>query len=331
LGIKKRYKNYGKIVADYDGVVFRDKLPKDPPIRGMHGLAYIPLKDDATPTRQCAYPMHGEKEEAYKKIVEDWMEAGFLERPTKMGIAWCSSGFPVPKKSDTFPWRVVVDVRGPNSQTRKCNHTLPLIEEMLVKHGGCHIFSKIDLKQAFHQQPLHVDSRPITCTHTPFGIFQWKVNVMGLKNAPVQFQMMMDDILRPVQDICDAYIDDIIVGSVKREDEDLLVTHERDLRRVLELLKENALIADLKKCYFFVPEVEFCGHIMGGGKRRPAPGTLCAIEKWERPTTISELRAFLGFTNYYNIYIRDYSKLVAPLQDKLKVPRDVGKKAVNSK
>ena len=75
-----------------------------------------------------------------------------------------------------------------------------------------------------------------------------------------------------------------------------------------------------------MPEVEFCGHIMGGGKRRPAPGTLCAIEKWERPTTISELRAFLGFTNYYNIYIRDYSQLVGPLQDKLKVPRDVGKK-----
>ena len=63
----------------------------------MHGLAYIPLKEDAVPTRQCAYPMQGAKMEAYRKIVEDWLEAGFLERPTKLGIEWCSAGFPVPK------------------------------------------------------------------------------------------------------------------------------------------------------------------------------------------------------------------------------------------
>ena len=103
----------------------------------MHGLAYIPLKEDAVPTRQCAYPMQGAKMEAYRKIVEDWLEAGFLERPTKLGIEWCSARFPVSKKkSETFPWRGVVDVRGPTSQTRKCNHTLPIIEEMLVKFGN---------------------------------------------------------------------------------------------------------------------------------------------------------------------------------------------------
>ena len=71
----------------------------------------------------------------------------------------------------------------------------------MVKQGGCHIFSKLDLKQAFFQQPMHEDSRPITCTHTPYGIFQWKVNVMGLKNAPIQFQQMMDDLMSDVMDV----------------------------------------------------------------------------------------------------------------------------------
>lgn len=148
----------------------------------------------------------------------------------------------------------------------------------------------------------------------------------GVKNAPVQFQQMMDEILAPVKDICDAYIDDIIVGTRVKEGEDMLVVHERDVRRVLELLRKNQLMADLKKCFFFVPEVEFCGHIMGCGKRHPAPGTLSAIENWERPRNISELRAYLGFTNYYGVYIEDYAKLVANLQDKLKVPHDIGKK-----
>jgi hypothetical protein len=72
--------------------------------------------------------------------------------------------------------------------------------------------------------------------------------------------------------------------------------------------------------------VEFCSHILGGGTRRPGPGTLSAIEKWEVPKTISELRAYLGFTNYYTIYIKDYANVVGRLQEKLKVPRDQGKK-----
>ena len=72
--------------------------------------------------------------------------------------------------------------------------------------------------------------------------------------------------------------------------------------------------------------MEFCGHVLGGGTRRPAPGKLSAIEKWETPRTIHELRAFLGFTNYYSIYIHDYASVVARLQDKLKVPREEGKK-----
>ena len=76
----------------------------------------------------------------------------------------------------------------------------------------------------------------------------------------------------------------------------------------------------------FCKKGNFCGHVLEGGTRRPEPGKLCAIEKWERPRNITELRAFLGFTNYYNSYIPGYAELVGKLQDKLKVPRAEGKK-----
>ena len=95
---------------------------------------------------------------------------------------------------------------------------------------------------------------------------------------------------------------------------------------MMEVLKKNQLVVDINKCRLFVPEVEFCGHILGGGTRRPAPGKLLAIERWEPPTTVTQLRSFLGFTNYYAHYVKDYGKLVATLQEKLKVPREVGKK-----
>ena len=82
---------------------------------------------------------------------------------------WLCQGFPVPKKAKEgeFAWRGVVDLRGPNSQTRRDNYHLPRIDDLLVKQGVNKMFSIIDLTEAFHQQPLHPDSRPITCTYTP--------------------------------------------------------------------------------------------------------------------------------------------------------------------
>ena len=98
---------------------------------------------------------------------------------------------------------------------------------------------------------MHADSRHITCTHTPFGVFQWKVNVMGLTNAAQQFQQMMDDLLAEVKDVCDAYIDDIVVGTRVEPGEDPIEKHNADLRRVLEILKREKLVADRKKMQTF--------------------------------------------------------------------------------
>ena len=154
---------------------------------------------------------------------------------------------------------------------------------------------------------------------------------MGLKNAGIQFQMMLDDRLSSVRDIADPYMDDILIGTRVEEGEDLLVAHDRDIRRVMEVLKLEKLVCDKKKPKFFLKEVAFCGHILGNGQRRPEPGKLMAIEKWEVPKTVTEMRAFLGFTNYYKIYIKDYAQIVARLQDKLKVPRELGKKGSRAK
>ena len=280
---------------EFNGTVFRSSVFPNPPVRGLYGYAYIPLKEGARPTRQKPFFLQGERKEALEKITQDWIDMKFIEPATTKNSEWLSQTFPVPKKSPDFPWRGVVDMRGPNSQTRRCNYPLPKIEDILVKHGANEIFSILDLKQAFHQQPLHPESRPITCSFTPKGIFQWRVNVMGLTNASQQFQQMMDDRLAPVRDIATPYVDDILIGTTVGEGEDLLEAHNRDLRRVLKILEEEKLVVDPKKAQLFVDEVEFCGQILGNGTRRPAPGKLMAIEKWEVPTTITALRAFLGF------------------------------------
>ena len=99
---------------------------------------------------------------------------------------------------------------------------------------------------------------------------------MGLMNASQQFQMMMEDRLFPVRDCADPFVDDIIVGTKGEPGEDLPRCHDADLRRVLDVLRNDKFVADVRKCHFFVNEVEFCGHVLRGGLRKPAPGKLRA-------------------------------------------------------
>ena len=78
---------------------------------------------------------------------------------------------------------------------------------------------------------------------------------------------MMDDRLQTVRDVASPYIDDILVGTWVDPGEDLLEAHDRDVRKVLELLIRDEFIVG--KWKLFVKEVEFCGHILGGFANPP--------------------------------------------------------------
>ena len=87
----------------------------------------------------------------------------------------------------------------------------------------------------------------------------------------------------------------------------------------------------MNKCRLFAEEVEFCGHVLGKGKKRPAPGKLLPLEKWEEPRSITALRSFVGFTNYYASYVPGYAEMAAPLQECLKVDAKARKKGSRAK
>ena len=73
-------------------------------------------------------------------------------------------------------------------------------------------------------------------------------------------------------------------------------------------------------------EVEFCGHVLSEGRRRPAPGKLLSIQKWDLPQTVTQLRGFLGLTNYYSTYVEHYAEYAGPLMSKLQLNRVDGRK-----
>ena len=222
----------------------------------------------------------------------------------------------------------MVDYRGLNAETQHDSYTLPLIEDMLQKQHRQRIFTVIDLKHGYHQMPLAEESHACTAMSTPLGPLQWKVMPMGVTNGNAAFQRMLENLLEPVRDCADPFVDDVIITSrdPSMSYEEVLEAHERDLTRVLDLLVRHKLTGSSDKATIAVSEVVFAGHVVGKGQRKPIHGKVAAIEHWEKPKTVSELRAYLGFCNYYSGYMKMYAEYAAPMTTMLKGNREETKK-----
>ena len=131
----------------------------------------------------------------------------------------------------------------------------------------------------------------------------------GLTNSPATFQAMMDHIFRDLvsQGKVLVYIDDIVIHTKDREE------HRQITQQVLELLRENKLYVKPEKCEIEKDEIEYLGLIVSEGKIRMDPVKTDAIEEWPVAVKLKELQSFLGFSNFYRRFIKDYSAIAKPL------------------
>ena len=108
--------------------------------------------------------------------------------------------------------------------------------------------------------------------------------------------------LQPVRDCADPFVDDIIIGSGTEDinNNELSEAHDKDLYPGLEVLDKHSMVCKPAEASLFVRQVEFAGNVVGHGQRRPMPGKLAALRHWEKPQTISELRSFMGFSNFFS-------------------------------
>ena len=105
-------------------------------------------------------------------------------------------------------------------------------------------------------------------------------------------------------------MNDIIIGSGREDlsEDESIQAPEKDLRRLLHVLDRHQMVCKPTKASLFVKVVEFAGHVASPGQRRPMPGKLAALNHWEQPTTISELRSFMVCCNDYSGYVRMYAE-----------------------
>ena len=129
-----------------------------------------------------------------------------------------------------------------------------------------------------------------------------------LTGALATFQRFINNILREYLDLfCSAYLDDILIYSCTKEE------HTAHVCAVLQKLQDARLFAKMSKYEFFVPKTKFLRMIISQDGIYIDPKKIKTVCEWKSPSCLTNVQAFIGFSNFYYCFIRDFSKIVAPI------------------
>ncbi|GJT51286.1 putative reverse transcriptase domain-containing protein [Tanacetum coccineum] len=167
-----------------------------------------------------------------------------------------------------------------NKLTVKNRYPLPRIDDLFDQLQGSSVYSKIDLRYAYHQLRVHDKDILKTEFRTRYGHYEFQVMPFGLTYAPAVFMDLMNRVCRPYLDkFVIVFIDDILIYSKTKEE------HDAHLRLILELLKKEELYAKFSKCDFWLSKVQFLGHVIDSEGIHVDPAKIESIKDWESPKT----------------------------------------------
>ncbi|KAL0561191.1 hypothetical protein IC582_001612 [Cucumis melo] len=192
--------------------------------------------------------------------------------------------------------------------TVKNRYRLPRIDDLFDQLQGATVFFQIDLRSSYHQLRIRDSDIPKTAFRSRYGHYEFIVMSFGLTNAPAVFMDLMNRVFKDFLDsFVIVFIDDILIYS-KTEAE-----HEEHLHQVLKTLRANRLYAKFSKCEFWLKKVSFLGHVVSSEGVSVDPAKIEAVTNWPRPSTVSEIRSFLGLAGYYRRFVEDFSHIAIPL------------------
>ncbi|GJZ48849.1 putative reverse transcriptase domain-containing protein [Tanacetum coccineum] len=183
-----------------------------------------------TPCSRAPYRLAPSEMKELSEQLKELSDKGFI-RPSSS--PWGAPVLFVKKKDGSF--RMCIDYRELNKLTVKNRYPLPRIDDLFDQLQGSSVYSKIDLRSGYHQLRVREEDIPKTAFRTRYGHYEFQVMPFGLTNAPAVFMDLMN-----------------------RNKEE----HEKHLKQILELLKKEELYAKFSKCEFWIPKVQFLGHVI---------------------------------------------------------------------
>ncbi|KAF4478229.1 Transposon Tf2-6 polyprotein [Colletotrichum fructicola Nara gc5] len=297
------------VLAEFRELFQPDEAANLPPHRP--GVDHeIPIKQDSKGNEAVLpwgplYGMSREELLVLRKTLRDLLDKGFIRASSSEASAPVLF---VRKPGGGI--RFCVDYRALNELTKRDRYPLPLIRETLRTISAARWFTKLDVVAAFHKIRIAEGEEHKTAFRTRYGLFEWLVVPFGLTGAPATFQRYINGVLREyLDDFATAYMDDVLIYSNGSQKD-----HEAKVRLVLRKLADAGLRLDPHKCAFSVKTVKYLGFIVTAGIGISCdPEKLRAIKEWAAPKTVKGVRSFLGFANYYRIFIPAYSNIAGPL------------------
>lgn len=261
--------------------------------------------------RRCTYSnIQPAFREVARKRIQELLQLGIIEEISDgMSKEFCSALLVVPKGNGDA--RLVVDLRGPNKCIIREPHRMPTFETITTKLHDAEIFSTIDLTNAFNHVVLHEDSRHLTNFFSGDRFYRFTRLPFGLCNAPDVFQCALEQILKDCPNVV-IYLDDILVYGSS------YVEHDANLEKVLKTLNEHNVELNNDKCKFRQKSVTFLGFKLCAGGYKITDEKLEAIRNFRTPSSIEEVRSFLGLMNFVDKFIHNRADMTHKLRDLIK-------------
>jgi len=199
--------------------------------------------------------------------------------------------------------RMVMDYYSLNKQTVKNNYPLPLITDLIDNMGSKKVFTKMDLQWSFNSIRIKEGNEWKGAFTTHVRSFEPTVMFFGMTNSPATFQAMMNKILRDMinEGKVAAFVDNVLVGTEMEEG------HDKIVEEVLRRLEENDLYVKPEKCVWKVRKIGFLGVVIGPSGIEIEKEKVDGVLSWPEPRNVKDIRKFLGLTNYYRRFIKNFA------------------------
>ncbi|XP_050387219.1 uncharacterized protein LOC126803454, partial [Argentina anserina] len=283
-------------------------------------------KDGAKPTKEGQRRLHPPMMQVVKDEITKLHDCGVIYPISDS--RWISPIQVVPKKSgitvvknkdnELVPQRTVtghrvcIDYRKLNATTRKDHMPLPFIDQMLERLAGHSFYCFLDGYSGYNQISVAEEDQEKTTFTCPFGTFAYRRMPFGLCNAPGTFQRCMYHIFSEyIGSKIEVFMDDF---SVYGED---FETCLENVELVLKRCEETNLVLNWEKCHFMVTQGIVLGHIVSSRGIEVDKSKIDLVRHLPLPTSVRDVRSFLGHAGFYRRFIKDFSKIARPMSSLL--------------
>nr|GEX92589.1 putative reverse transcriptase domain-containing protein [Tanacetum cinerariifolium] len=246
-------------------------LPGIPPTQQVEFR--IDLVPGAAPVARAPYRLAPSEMKELANQLQELTDKGFI-RPSSS--PWGAPILFVKKKEGSF--RMCIDYRELNKLTIKNRYPLPRIVDLFDQLQGSSVYSKINLSSGYHQLRVREEDISKTTFRTRYGHYEFQVMPFELTNAPAVFMDLMNRVCKPYLDkFAIIFIDYILIYSKDKK------KHEEHLKVILELLKKEELYAKFSKYEFWIPKVQFLGHVIDSQGIHVDPTKIESVKDWASP------------------------------------------------